>query len=132
MKKLSKSATTLSKSFEKLAGGSSELAKKSAAEDSKEASKANAGKLQKHRRTSKSADNKGAASAASGAATTTSKIRKTSAKVEPETQPTKEVTIAKLGPFKMSLEVRGDSVSPGRKPVAANNAQVQLHFEYMF
>ena len=107
MKKLSKSATTLSKSFEKLsgsgvgAGGSGEVAENSGTVGAEGKKDDGVGGRQKQRRISKSADK--------------SKSRKTSAKVEPD--PTKEVTIAKLGPFKMSMEVRGESMSPGRKHV---------------
>ena len=90
MKRLSKSATTLSKSFEKL--------------NSHEAD----GERKRKRHRSKSRDNKTGGGEKSKRAETEQHSKEGS----------KEVTIAKLGPFKMSLELRGD---PGArvKEVAA-------------
>jgi hypothetical protein len=88
MKRLSKSATTLSKSFEKLNSTNEE------GEDRK----------RKRRRRSKSPDKSAG---------------KKGNEAEPPKDGSKEVTIAKLGPFKMSLELRGD---PGGRVKEAASA----------
>jgi hypothetical protein len=90
MKRLSKSATTLSKSFEKLnTGGEGEG---------------------KRKRRSKSRDKK--------AGDKNNKRRPEEAADQPK-DGSKEVTIAKLGPFKMSLELRGDPGSRVKEVAAA-------------